>query len=226
MHRSFSRTCCYLLTLVAACAVVASQGGCTSVFTTMVYLFKGTDVQPVFPGLNDKKVAVVCRPAQSLQFGSSSVATEIASEVGRLPKLKTRGKIKIVPQRDVENWIDENSRGEDDFAQIGDALKADMVLAIELEDFELSQGPTLWQGNSKVQLKVLDLSKPDGDQVVFGPEHMPHVVYPPNSSIPVQERSEDEFRRQYVKILSDTIGRYFYPHDPRDMYAQDAGAFN
>jgi hypothetical protein len=226
MHRSLSRSCCYLLTLAAASGVVASQGGCTSALMTVVYLFKGTEEEPDFPGLRDKKVAVVCRPAQSLQFGSSSVATEIATEVGKLLKLKTHGKIKVIPQRDVENWIDEKSSGEDDFAQIGDALKADMVLAIELEDFELSQGQTLWQGNSKVQLKVLDLSKPEGEQVVFGPKHMPHVVYPPNAGIPVQDRSEDEFRRQYVSILSDMIGRYFYPHDPRDMYAQDAGAFN
>jgi hypothetical protein len=212
------------LAVVAAGGVV-SQVGCTSFFATVAYLVKGTEVEPDFPGLKDKKVAVVCRPAQSLQFGSSSVATEIATDVGKLLKEKTRGKIKVIPQRDVQNWIDENSGGEDEFAQIGDALKADMVLAIELEDFELRQGPTLYQGNSKIQLKVLDMSKSDDDQVVYGPEYMPNVVFPPNAGIPVQERSEDDFRRQYVRIVSDVIGRYFYAHDPRDLFAQDARAF-
>jgi hypothetical protein len=213
------------LAFVAASGVVVSQVGCSSFFATVAYMVKGTEEDPEFPGLKDKKVAVVCRPAQSLQFGSSSVATEIATEVGVLLKKNSRGKIKVILQREVQNWIDENSGGEDEFAQIGDALKADMVLAIDLEDFELRQGQTLYQGNSKIQLKVLDMSKPVDDQVVFGPVHMPNVVFPPNTCIPVQEQSEDDFRRQYVGIVSDVIGRYFYAHDPRDLFAQDARAF-
>jgi len=194
--------------------------------TTAVYLIKGTDVDPEYVGLKDKTVAIVCRPAQSLQFGSSSVATEIATEVGRLLKSHLRGRIKVIPARDVDNWIDENSRGEDDFADIGNALEADMVLGIELEAFELSQGQTLWQGQSQVRLKVLDMTIEDErDRIVFD-KIMPHVVFPPKAGIPVQDRSEDAFRRQYVSVLSDTIGRYFYPHDPRDVFAQDSGPFN
>jgi hypothetical protein len=226
MHRSNSRTCCYLLALVAASGVVASQGGCKQIMTTAVYLYKGTDVDPEFPGLKDKTVAIVCHPAPSLQFGSSSVATEIAAEVGRLLKSHLGKKIKVIPARDVDNWIDENSRGEDDFADIGNALEADMVLGIDLEAFELSQGQTLWQGQSQVRLKVLDMSIEDErDRVVFD-KIMPHVVYPPKAGVPVQERSGDEFRRQYVSVLADTIGRYFYPHDRYENIAQDARAFN
>ena len=226
MHRSNSWACCYLLALVAAGGVVASQGGCAQVLTTAVYLIKGTDVEPEFAGLKDKTVAIVCHPAPSLQFGSSSVATEIAAEVGRRLKKHLGKKIKIVPARDVDNWIDENSRGEDDFADIGNALEADMVLGIDLEAFELTQGQTLWQGQSQVRLKVLDMNIEDErDRVVFD-KIMPHVVYPPKAGIPVQERSGDEFRRQYVGILADTIGRYFYSHNPYDNIAQDAREFN
>jgi hypothetical protein len=226
MHRSHSRTCCFLLVLAAASGVVASQGGCRNALATVVYFIKGTDVDPDFAGLKDKTVAVVCRPAQSLQFGSSSVATEVAAEVGKHLKEHLRGKIKVIPSRDVDNWIDENSHGEDDFADIGAALQADMVLGIELEAFELNQGQTLWQGRSQVRLKVLDMSIEDErDRVVFE-KIMPQVVYPPNAGIPVHERSEDAFRREYVNALSDTIGRYFYPHDPSQTFAQDASAFN
>jgi hypothetical protein len=222
MHRSLLRSCWFFLSLIAAGGMVASQGGCRNFLATAVYFIKGTEVKPEFPGLKDKKVAVVCRSANSLQFGASSVATDLATAVGVLLK-RNGSRIRVIPQRDVQNWIDENSRGDDDTAGIGEALNAEMVLGIELEAFDLSEGQTLWKGESQVRMKVLDMSISDEhDRVVFD-KIMPHVVYPPNG-IPVQERSEDEFRREYIGVLADAIGRYFYSHDPRENFAQDAAA--
>jgi len=75
---------------LAALAIVAlPMLGCTNGLFTLVYLLKGTDVDPEFKDLKDKKVAVVCRPADTLMYSSSNVGRELAA--AHLMFLPTRG---------------------------------------------------------------------------------------------------------------------------------------
>jgi hypothetical protein len=205
------------LTLALAMALLPSAG-CRSALATAMYLIKGTDVDPDFAGLKGKKVAVVCRPIVTLQYRNSSVARDIAQQVTVLLQQNVP-KIKTVDNRKVGKWTDENTWEE--FTEVGKAMKADMVVGIDLEAFSTFQGQTLYQGKANATIHVYDCR--DGGKEVFQ-KILPPSVYPPNTGIPTSERLEAEFRREFVGVLSDQIARYFYAHDRYADMAQDAAA--
>lgn len=215
-HSSIRRGILYtaVLTLAALPAV-----GCTNVLFTAAYLLKGTDVDPDFKELKNKKVAVVCRPAESLMYSSSNVGRELAMQVSNLLEHKVP-KIKMIDQRKIARWADENQW--EDYVEVGKAMKADMVVAIDLESFSTYKGQTLYQGNANATVRVYDCQK-TGNKEVFK-KHLPTCVYPPNMAVPTSERTEPEFSRQFIIILAERIGRYFYAHDPHADMALDAQA--
>jgi hypothetical protein len=66
---------------------------------------------------------------------------------------------------------------------------------------------------------VYDLT--DGGKQVFE-KSLPRVLYPPNTPIPSAEKSEAEFRRQFITVLAEQIGRQFYSHDSLSDFGIDA----
>ncbi|HEX7448334.1 MAG TPA: hypothetical protein VF306_12355 [Pirellulales bacterium] len=189
-------------------ASLALQFGCTKALVTAAYLIKGTNDPAEFDELKDKRVAVVCRSQTDLGFEAAGVDKQLALAVGEL--LRTRGRhIKVIDQREVDNWIDENAW--EDFSDIGRALEdCDMVVGIDLLSFSLYQGQTLYQGNAEVKLIVCDMShggKPAWEK------SMNAVVYPLNHGRPAQDEPPAQFRRKYVDVLAKEISQHFYPHD-------------
>src|SRR6185369_10761854 len=126
-------------------------------------------------------------------------------------------KIDLVDQREVAQWMDENHWQK--FTELGRAFKADMVVGVELERFTLYQGPTLFQGSATVRVVVYDMQT--GGKQVFE-RNIPRVLYPPHTPIPSAEKSEGEFRRQFITVLAEQISRHFYAHDSRADFATDA----
>lgn len=205
--------------LALGTALVWSLPGCRGLLATAVYLIKGTSVPAEFAQFKGKRVAVMCRPLANLEFNSSTAANELAQEVGNLLQTNVK-KIDVIDQQKVAEWTDET--GLDDVIEAGKALNADYVLAIDLLGFQLHQGQTLYQGRANVEIKVYDIK--DNGKVVFD-KTPAQVVYPPNTGIASQDMSSDaDFRVEYVKVLANRVGRYFYPYDWRDDMAQDAHA--
>ena len=205
------------LVMVLAAALLPALG-CQSVMLTAMYLFQGTDVDPDFKELKGKKVVVVCRPMVSLQYRNANVNRELAQQITRLLQEKVP-KIKTVDQRKITKWTDENTWEE--YAEVGKAMKADMVVGVDLEGFSLYQGQTLYQGNANATVRVYDCTK--SGKMVFE-KILPPSVYPRDSAVPTSERTEPEFRREFVLVLADQIARHFYAHDPYADVAQDANA--
>lgn len=206
-----------LLALLALVAAVAPAMGCRSVMTMAAYLIKGTDVEPEYDGLKGKKVAVVVRPSDQVTFSNNhSAASDLARQISTLLRANV-SKIQVIDQQKVSKWTDENGLVE--FADVGKAVKAEMVVGIDLVDFSVLQGQTLYRGNAVVAINVYDCK--NDNKVVFE-KQLPQALYPPNSSIPTSERTEAQFRREYIKVLADQIARHFYPHDPHADLAQDA----
>lgn len=192
--------------------------GCRGLMTTAIYLIKGTDVDPDFKELKDKRVAVVCRPLVSLQYRNANADRNLARQITRLLQEKVP-KIETVDRRKVAKWTDENTWEE--YPEVGKAMKADLVVGVDIEGFSLYQGQTLYQGKAQVTVRVYDCQ--NGGEVVFE-KTLPRVIYPPNSAVPTSDRTEPEFRRQFILVLADQIARHFYAHDPYADLGQDADA--
>ena len=61
------------------------------------------------------------------------------------------------------------------------------------------------------------------EEVVFE-KHLPRIVFPPNRVVAASEMQETEFRRKFVAIVADQVGRYFYAHDRYADFALDAAS--
>lgn len=214
MVRHLSRHGCFVSFLLLA-AVLVAVGGCKSALFTAGYLIRGTDVDAEFDGLRKKRVAVVCRPLVALKYRNSSVARDLAREIGTRLGRNVR-KIDLVEHDKVAEWIDENAW--DEFEEIGAAVDAEIVVGVDLERFSLYQDQTLYQGHANVSIKVVDCT--DGGKVLFE-RRLPETVHPPNAVYQTSEKQEPQFRREFVGVLADQIARHFYPHDPHVDVARD-----
>jgi len=208
------------MVLLAALAILTTPFfGCQSVLLTAMYLIKGTDIEPEYKGLKAKKVAVVCRPLVSLEYRNANVGRDLAKEINRLLQERVP-KIKTVDDRKVARWLDENTWEE--YVEVGRAMKADMIVGVDLENFSILEGQTLYQGKANASIRLYDCKT---GEVVFE-KTLPRSVYPPNVPIPASDRTEPAFRREFVRVLADQIARHFYAHDPYADMAMDARALD
>jgi len=207
-----------LLAVVALITAVVPAGGCRSLLTTVAYLVKGTEVEADFKGLQGKKVAVVCRPVTTLMFGNRTAAPELARQVSLLLQTNVP-RVKVIDHQKVAEWTDSHDWNE--YPEVGKALKAELVVGIDLQEFTTLQSQMLYQGKATVSVTVYDCAN-DG-KVVYE-KALPQTLYPPNTGISVSDQPEAQFRRKFIRVLADQVGRHFYAHDPHADFAQDADA--
>ena len=196
-----------------ALSAFALAAGC-SFLPTIAYIIKPEDVSAEFDGLNGKRVAVICRAA-SMEYADPTVR-DLAVRVGALLKKHGR-KVAVVDERELADWVDKHDWH--DYREVGRALKADMVVGIDLERFELARGSTLLQGQADVRLAVYDVDK---GQRLWEPARSLSVKFPPNSPYSSSDRKEDDFRRQFLDVLSERVARHFYAYDSRKDFALDS----
>lgn len=203
---------------MAALGVLATAAGCQSAMFTAAYLINGTEVKPEYEGLKGKKVVVVCRATSELEFANVSVADELSTALGRLLGERVK-RIQLISAREVERWSDENEWEE--FTEVGEALDAQIVVGLDLDQFGIYQGQTVYQGTAIVGIHVYDMEH-DGAQVYNSTP--PQTRWPPNSVEPVGTKLPAQFRKEFIQVLANEIGRHFYPHDPAMDFARDADA--
>ena len=208
------------LALALAALTALGTPGCNLVATVM-YVVNGTNEPAAFPGLKGKRVAVVCRPVMTLQFNSDngSVSRDLAKQITALLK-KNVPKIEVIDYREVAQWTDENDW--DDYMQIGKALNVDMVVGLDLLDFNLFKDMTLYQGKANVTINVYDIVKGEKDPVYENT--LPQFLYPAVAPISSSEIPVPQFRRKFIMALSEQIGRHFYDHDRSADFANDSTA--
>ena len=111
------------------------------------------------------------------EYRNARADQDLADQVATLLR-KNVPKIKVIDQRKVSRWIDENQWEE--YLQVGKAVGAEMVVGIDLERFDLYKGQSLFQGRAEATLKVYDCKT---GELVFE-KRLPQSVYPPNREVP------------------------------------------
>lgn len=205
--------------LLLSAALLVSNTGCPSLIATGIYVLDGGNLAPAdFDGLKGQRVVVMCKPPSSNEFRHAGAARAIAAKVSEL-LVKNVKNIDVVNPREVDNWVDESDWG--DFRELAQAVHADKVVHIELEDFELYKGKTLYQGHASVTLTVYDMKNHGKD--IFT-KNIGEVLYPVNSGIPAQDKPVQQFEREFVDIVAARVATNFYRHDPNESFAMDAMA--
>ena len=204
-----------LWALLLGLGMLSSATGCGRALATLVYVIKGNEINAEFDGLKDKRVVVVCRPPASLEYRYGGADRQLAKRVGELLAANVK-KIDLVKPSEVENWTDQ--RDGDDVKELAEAVNAQIVVRIDLEDFELEKGPTLYQGKADTVITVFDM---DDEGREIWQKSLGEFFFPVNSAVPAQEKPLEQFRRQFTTVLSEQIARHFYPHDARIDFASD-----
>lgn len=224
MDRSsnFSRT--NKSSLYVACVVmVVLLGGTTgcihSLLATGIWIWQGGNIVPAqCKELEDQRVVVICRPPASNEYRHAGAARSIGKRVSSLLS-ENVPKIDVVSPREVDNWVDEQDW--EDFKDLGRAVKANRIVYIELDDFGLYQGTTLYQGRADVKVTVYDMD--DKGKEIWS-RNIGQVLFPRNSGIPAADKPVQEFERQFVDVVAMQTAMFFYKHDPNADFALDAVA--
>ncbi len=206
---------CLAVTLLLA---LLAATGCQATLATAMWLIKGPNVSAEFDHMEGKKVAVVCRSLDFSNFNFPNAPKDLSRHVSTLLGANVP-KIKIIDQRKVDEWMDNNTW--DDYVEVGRALDADLVLGLDLEQFSIYESQTLYRGKANVTIKLYDCES--GNLLVNRP--LPQSVYPPNTAKETFQMQDSAFLREFLANLADQIGRHFYSHDPRANFAADAAAF-
>jgi len=216
---AFTRPRWLPVALLLAPLCVATSGCVHTLLATGIYLWNGGNVIPAeFTGLQDQRVVVICRPPASHEYRNAGAARSIGQRVSTLLETKVKG-IDMVSPSEVDNWIDEQDW--ENFKDLSRAVKANRVVYIELDDFDLFKGKTLYQGDAIVGISVYDM---DAGGKLLWDRHLGQVLFPRNSGIPAADKSVQAFQRQFVEVLSTQIAEHFYDHDPNSAFALDAVA--
>jgi len=200
------------LALLATALLVACSG--CSTLLTAAYILMPEDTPAEFKGLKGKHVAVVCKPIVELEFADAGSGRELAATVGAILERNVR-KARVIDQQEVARWIDEHAWV--DYATVGKSLDADLVVGIDLEEFRLHEGATLYRGRATAHVRVFDIA---AGKVVFE-KRLDDFQYPSDGAIPTSDRTEAQFRGMFLQILASRIARSFHAYDSRTSFAEE-----
>ena len=203
--------------LLALVSLLPSTGCLHLLMATGIYLWDGGNLVPAeCEALEKHRVVVVCRPPASSEYSFAGASRDLAKRVSDLLEMNVPG-IEVVNQKEVDNWIDESDLT--DFKDVAKAVKADMVVHVELDSFDLYKGKTLYQGNSEITVTVYDMQ--DKGRRVWE-RNLGQILYPVNSAVPAQDKPVQHFQRDFTIVLADRIARNFYKHEANADFAMDA----
>ena len=144
-----------IVALLLASTLLISSSGCPALLATGIYVFEGGNmVAAECDALKGERVVVMCKPPSSHEYRHAGASRAIAARVSQM-LVKNVKDIDVVNPREVDNWVDESDWG--DFRELAQAVRADKVVYVELADFELYKGKTLYQGRADVTLTVYDM---------------------------------------------------------------------
>jgi len=192
--------------------------GCIGLTAQLLHAINGGHkIKAKYPGLEGKRVAVVC-VSNTSSYGPNSVGRMLEREVVSI--LRENGDdIDVSHQDEVADWIDNNDWDQMDYREIGRGVGVDMVLAIDLSGISLHEGRTLYRGRADAAVTVYDMT--DDGKIAFR-EEIDDFVFPRNGPRPTTELSEGRFRHLFVVVLAQQIAKHFYDYHIEDDFATDA----
>lgn len=210
------------LTLVAALLLCVPLSGCSYVLF-LGYLIGGPpSVEPEFEAQTDESlsdkdvtVAVVCFAPTEVRYSFENIDNELAKYVTfRL----VEHKIKAIPPDYVKAWLDENKEW-DRPEEIGNALKANYIVYIDLNEFSLYEegSASLYRGRSEAIVSVWKMDEGGEAEKIFSAEKI--SKYPLHQPISTSEETFTNFKGRYLSRLSEEIGRFFYEYYLSDEIA-------
>lgn len=190
--------------------------GCIGTAAQFMYVLFGHKTKAEFAEFKDKRVAIVAL-SDAAAFGPDSVSDSLSRAI-TMHLVKNVKKIDVVPQGQVSSWMDENGFGTPDPVALGQGVNADYVLVVNISDYSIKDGKTLYKGRCNYKFDVYDIK--ENGRLTFGRGPLEFVF--PRDGRPAIESSEAKFEAFYMARLSDRIAKSFYEFDATEDAAIDS----
>lgn len=202
--------------LPIALLLLVGTSGCVGASAQLMYVLFGHKTEAECSALKNRRVALVT-VAEDEAFGPTPL-NESVSRMVMMRLVKNVRKIDMVPQAEIEDWVESNSWGRLDLEALGAAVEADVVVKIELSDYRIHEGATIHKGHVSYNVEVYDME--DEGRIVFqrGPEFFDF----PRDGRPRSEAEDRKFEVFYLTYLTDELSRYFYSYDSTETAAIDS----
>jgi len=203
------------LALAALLVTLCSMTGCVGLTVQLANMLGMNMVPAAYAGLKGRKVAVVCVTPDS-SYGPIDPGEMLAVELEQYLKGHVR-RIELVPRGDVTNWLEQHGRELVNYVKLGEALKAEKVLVVELASFSCHDNITFYQGKANVHVNVFDV---ETGEVVYDHDD-PDTSFPANGGYHLTDMSEEKFKRAFLTHLAKDIGRRFHMNDLPERFAKE-----
>ena len=130
----------------------------------------------------------------------------------------------MIPKEQVNNLrFKLTAEGELDPVELGRELKADYVLHLEIEQFQIYEPKSyrrLFHGKADIAISLYKMKTKDVEDghLVFGPkDYMPE--YPSSGPESAEGVNPNYFRRMFVQKAGQEISRMFIAYPPEEKHA-------
>lgn len=196
--------------------VLTTTTGCINQMAQLLYVIKGHQIPAKFQGLEGKRVAVICLSDASA-YGPDTLTYTVAKHVSS--KIANGLKdVDVIGQNKIENWLDQYGWDGDNVLALGEDVKADMVVVIEIGSYSIHEGATIFKGKADHSVTVYDIQKDGRTSFAQGPD----LFSFPENGRPVIQTTERQFEAFFLSRLTEHISRLFVPYDKMDAFADDA----
>ena len=206
-----------LLTVLLGGVFISSSTGCVRLMANWINAIQGNERPAEYDGFEEQRVAVVCGTDKGL---SNDATTALMSGYIHMALNQHVKKIELVRLEEIEEWMNAHGTIESDYVEIGKAVKADKLLAVDLSKLTVKDGPTLFRGRCDVGITVYDIA--NKGTIVYR-KQIPEFTFPKDSAA-IADTSESKFRNMYLKIIANKVSGLFYPVDPTTEFGLDATA--
>jgi hypothetical protein len=166
----------------------------------------------------DVRVAVVCYAPDDVKYKFENIDHIIAKCV---TTQLANNKIDVIPYDEIRTWLDENPDW-DTAVDIGAEFDVTYVVYVDVSDFSLYERDTnaLMRGRCDAIVSVYEMETDGEGSRIFNREL--NSVFPLEVPRSASDVSYDKFRMEYLRKLSDDIGRMFYPWHVGDQFSHTA----
>lgn len=192
--------------ITLAILVCLSATGCTRLMTLGALLIYGTEIPADFKELQGKRVAVAVVTPNGVNKDAAGVT--LSRQINALMAANVK-KISMIDPNEVDAVANDFPSGAFDVIKLGKKLDAEYVLAVQLSDIQLHDGPTLYKGRCKCDVAVYEVA--EGDLPVFTKDHSNFIA--PSNGISKMAMDEAKFQSVYLGVLAKFIAMSFHPHE-------------
>jgi hypothetical protein len=194
--------------------MAGAMTGCNYLLFAGLLLGGPPSVEPAFDretgfSLTDKDatVAVVCYAPRNVKWDYANIDHELSKKVAYR---MFQNKIKVINPDRVRDWLDKNPDW-DSAEEIGAAFGVTYVVHIEINDYTLyeTNSSELYRGRSDILLNVWQMDGETGEQIFT---YNLESVYPRAVPRSTNDTKYSTFKREYVDVLSNDIGKLFYSY--------------